>query len=139
MAGIGPSDPIIWLIGRDLVTAYPSDTLREAAIRLDDEAIGVLIVRSPDGIAGIVSERDIIRGIAEGAEPDVDRVAEVMTDSLLSVEESEPISAVAATMLKNEIRHAVVTDGVDVVGVVSIRDVLEVLLRAGRPELVESS
>jgi CBS domain-containing protein len=137
MARVGPGDPIIWLVTRQAVSGYPSDTLREAAERLAEEAIGVLVVVNPQGLAGIVSERDIVRGLAEGADPDVERVADVMTDVVLQIESAESVSGVAATMLANEIRHAVVTDGDSVAGVVSIRDVLGVLLRSGRSELAE--
>ena len=129
------NDPIRWLLGRDVLTAHTSDTIRDAARTLTEERVGVLVVLGADGPAGIVSERDLVRGVAEGADPDAERVADVMTDLVLTVEPTEPISAVAATMLANEIRHVVVVEGGRVEGIASIRDIVAVLLRESRPQL----
>lgn len=128
-------DPIRWLLGREVVTTHLSATLRDAARTLAEERIGVLVVLGADGPAGIVSERDLVQGVAEGADPDAERVADVMTDLVLTIEPTEPVSAVAATMLANEIRHVVVVEGGRVEGIASIRDIVAILLGESRPQL----
>lgn len=128
------ADPIRWLLDREVVTVRRADPLRWAAEVLFAESVGVVVVMDPDGLAGVLSERDIVRALAEGGDPDVERVVDLMTDDVLTVDVTEPVSAVAARMLANEIRHVVVTsdDGDDVEGVVSVRDVLTILLHETR-------
>jgi CBS domain-containing protein len=126
------ADPIRWLVGRETVEVRSSDALRRAAEVLHAESVGAVVVLGPGGLAGVLSERDIVRALAEGGDPDVDRVSEYMTYEVMTVEASEPVSAVAAQMLANEIRHVVVTSAGALEGVVSIRDVLAVLLSRTR-------
>lgn len=74
-------------------------------------------------------QADIVRALAEGAEPDDALAADVMTRTVLSTSLDEPILSVAELMADAHIRHAVlVDDGGDVVGIVSMRDVLRPLL-----------
>jgi CBS domain-containing protein len=115
------------------VSIDPARTLRRAARELDDEDIGALVVVGPGGLAGLLSERDIVRALASGADPDVTSVASVMTKDPLLVDADTPIEAVADLMGNTGVRHLPVVAGHDVVGMISIRDVLDVVRRGQTP------
>ena len=126
--GIRMTDPVGALVTSDPVDVLPNTTLRGAAGVLDEESVGALVVEDADGIRGILSERDIVRALAEGADPDQARVVDVMADDLLTVAAATTIADAAEAMAENEVRHLVVTRGETLVGVVSMRDVLAVVL-----------
>jgi CBS domain-containing protein len=94
---------------------------------LRDEDIGAVAVLGRDGLDGVLSERDIVRALAAGADPDETSVASAMVDDPVSVGVETPIGDVADVMLDTGIRHVPVVVGHDVVGMVSIRDVLDVI------------
>jgi len=127
------TDSLRILMHRPAVEVLPDTTLRSAAGTLADESVGVAVVRGHQTpgpgtrAVGLVSERDIVRALAEGADPDTATAGDVMTADLASASPDESISVAAARMLESEIRHLPVVDGDRVVGVVSMRDVLEAL------------
>jgi CBS domain-containing protein len=130
------------LVNRPPVVVHPESTLRAVAETLNEESIGAVVVRGerPPGAPGsrpegVVSERDIVRALAEGLDPDTTRAEDVMTVDLASASPSDPVLTVVTRMLDNEIRHLpLVQDGV-VTGMVSERDVCRALAdeyRAGK-------
>ena len=120
--------PAEQLIGRPPVYVQSTLTLRQAAAVLDDDRIGVVLVRARGRLAGLLSERDVLRALAEGADPDSERVADVMTEELERMPAGTPIGEVGDLMLADENCHLPVTDGGVVLGGVSMRDVLAPLL-----------
>ena len=119
-------DHIRTLVKRPAVKVHHEATLRSVAETFTEESIGAAVVKDTDP-PGIVSERDIVRALAEGADPDQERAGEIMTEDIASVSPDESILRSVALMLANEIRHLpVIEDGV-VVGVVSARDTLHLL------------
>lgn len=131
MTETSASDAIETVANRPAVLVDGQASLRQAAELLTEESVGVLVVRGYHP-AALVSERDIVRALAEGRRPDTDRVESVMTLDVASTSRRTPIVEVARMMLDNEIRHVpVVEDGV-VITVVSARDVMAALLPADR-------
>jgi CBS domain-containing protein len=122
------------------IVVDPDATLREVAATLADDYIGAVVVRGtrPMGAPGnradgILSERDIVRALAGGADPDAERARNVMTLDLATAAPGDSVDDVAEQMLANEIRHVpLVEDGV-VVAVVSERDVLRSVLADAQP------
>jgi len=119
------------LVNRPAVVVDPDSTLRQVAETLAGDYIGVVVVRNVpprgprgDEAEGVISERDIVRALAEGADPDEERAENVMTLELATASPADTIMSVAESMLDNEIRHVPVTEDGAVVGVVSERDVL---------------
>ncbi len=117
---------------RDLVTGRVVDvtatsTLRSAAQLLDGEVVGALLVRETRGTLGILSERDVVRAIADGADVDQARVADYMTEDLVIMPGSASLAQALETMRDNEIRHVAVRTG-DGIGIVSMRALIEALL-----------
>jgi CBS domain-containing protein len=122
-----PGDPVRTLVRRRLITVAVDDTLRDAAERLSSELVGVAMVRDTASPA-LLSERDVVAGIAIGGSPDSALVDHVMTDYVVTVSADESIREAAARMLMNEIRHLPVVDDGEVIGIVSERDLLAVLV-----------
>jgi CBS domain-containing protein len=116
--------PVTTVMHRSTVSVRPDTTLRQVAETLAREEVGAVVVKGAEGLAGIVSERDLVRALAEGLDPDSERAADVMTFELLSVESIVSIDEVARTMLDGGIRHLPVVDAGGPVGIVSIRDLL---------------
>ena len=123
------------LVKRPPVVVHPESTLRAVAETLSEESIGAVVVRGtrPPGAPGshaegVVSERDIVQALADGLDPDTARAEDVMTMDLACAAPNELMLTVAARMLDNEIRHLPVTEGGVVVGMVSERDALRVLV-----------
>jgi CBS domain-containing protein len=133
MTSIGLRDPSAALVRRGAVYVWPDTTLREIAETLERESIGLVLVRREGGVAGVVSERDLVRAIAEGADLDGDRAADLMTYDITFVDAEDPIQRVAELMLEGEVRHVAVHDGDNKSGVISMRDLLPVLLEAVAP------
>jgi len=115
------------LVTRPAVYVHPDDTLRKVAETLSEEAIGAVLVRGPNGAEGLVSERDVVRALAEGSDPDQERALDVMADELVTVDPNDDLVAAAHLMVDAEIRHLpVVEDGV-AFGMISARDALRAL------------
>ena len=116
------------------VTITKSDSLASAAKLLADEDIGALVVYEPQGLAGIISERDIVHAAADGLDLSETEVCEYMTQAPVVTEEDAVIGDAIAKMNDSGIRHVVVVSDGDVTGMISMRDVVA-LLGAVRPEL----
>lgn len=121
-----PHDPVRALLGRPLVTVAANDSLRVAAETLSQELVGAGMVLDAQTPA-LLSERDVVAGIAVGADPDTAFVDYVMTDYVVTVNTDDSILDAVDRMLMNEVRHLPVEDGGNVVGIVSERDLLAVL------------
>ncbi len=130
MAGLQPTDPIERLLGDPVATIKPTATLREAAVALAADRIGLLVVVDPAGVRGVLSERDIINAIAEDLDLDTERVRDMASTDVLTVDESASIMDAAREMLAAEIRHLAVARRGVIYDVVSIRDLVGVLVDA---------
>jgi CBS domain-containing protein len=124
MSTARPDEPVTRLVRRGPVTVAPTVTLRELSEVLVREEVGVALVTSSDTAVGLVSERDLVRAVADGHDVDDDRVEDVMTFELVAIDPHELIGEAAERMLDGEIRHLLVSDGEHSLGVISIRDVL---------------
>jgi CBS domain-containing protein len=113
--------------GRDVVTVEPNATLKSAVALLADKRIGaVLILGVDDRVAGILSERDFVRALAErGASALGEPVSQVMTRKVSTCTEGETISAIMERMTDGKFRHVPVVDQGRLVGMVSIGDVVK--------------
>lgn len=113
--------------GRDVLAIPPEATLFEAARVLTLNRIGALLVRDTKGaLTGIISERDIVRAIAEeGASALALTVAERMTKDVATCEENDTIAEIMETMTRCRFRHMPVIEGGRVAGIVSIGDVVK--------------
>jgi CBS domain-containing protein len=112
------------LAARDLVVVAPADPVRTAARAMTDASVGTVIVLDEGRLAGILTERDVLRAVAEELDPDVSPCADVMTRDVVTAEPDWEVYEAAAEMSARHIRHLVVTEADQVIGIVSVRDVL---------------
>ena len=131
MLDVRLDDPVRLLIQGPPVEAPGLMTLRDAATRLCDNWMGALLINGYSGIEGILTERDILWAVAEGADMHEERIRSYMTDELEIVDADTSVRATGEVMLRDEIRHVLVRDDEGtIIGVVSIRDILAVALMA---------
>jgi len=114
--------------GRDVLAIPPEATLFEAARVLTKNRIGALVVRDSGGaLAGIVTERDIVRAVAdEGAAALALTVADCMTKDVATCEENDTIAEIMETMTRCRFRHMPVVENGRVAGIISIGDVVKI-------------
>ena len=118
--------------GHDVVTIEPSASLAAAARLLAEKRIGAVLILGADRrIAGILSERDIVRVIAErGADVLNEPVSVAMTRKVSTCHETELVSKIMERMSAGKFRHMPVVDQGQPVGMISIGDVVKHRLQA---------
>jgi CBS domain-containing protein len=113
--------------GSDVATIAPTATLAEATKILAEQKIGALLVTGAGGrITGIVSERDIVRALAEfGGGALQLPLTEVMTRKVVTCAPGDTVSVLMERMTAGKFRHLPVMDDADLVGIISIGDVVK--------------
>lgn len=113
--------------GREVVSIEPNASLAEAVRLLGEKRIGAALILGADRrIAGIISERDIVRVLAErGAAVLEEPVSRTMTRKVESCNESDTVAHIMERMTQGKFRHMPVVDQGQVVGVVSIGDIVK--------------
>ncbi len=112
---------------RHLVTVGPASTLRRAAKVMNDRGVGCAVVVENERVAGIVTERDILRAIAEDGNVDELTVGEVMTRDVISGAPGWELLKAVDTMNEGGFRHLLVMEMDDPVGIVSLRDLMSAM------------
>jgi CBS domain-containing protein len=105
------------------VTESPQDSLRSAAERMWRQQTGSLLITESGQLLGIITERDVLRAVALGADPDKATVDDAMSADLYTVPPDMPLQDAAREMATRWIRHLPVVDSGQLLGVVSMRDV----------------
>ncbi len=113
--------------GRDVVTIEPNASLVDAVHLLAEKRIGAALILGADRrIAGIISERDIVRALAERGAAALDEpVSRTMTRKVETCNESEAVANIMERMTAGKFRHMPVVDQGRLVGVVSIGDIVK--------------
>lgn len=114
--------------GNRVVTARRESPIQTIMRRMALERIGAVVVTGPgdDRIVGIVSERDIVRGLVEyGTALQTMRVADLMTDAVRTCTPGDSIKQVMAVMTRSRIRHLPVVGDRGLCGIISIGDVVK--------------
>jgi CBS domain-containing protein len=110
--------------GTKVITIRPGQSLEEAARLMAEHNIGALVVVDEAGHpVGIISERDIVRAVAKGAVSE--SVGRLMTKDVIIGLPQDDLISVAHTMTEKRFRHLPIMEQGELVGIVSIRDVVE--------------
>ena len=114
------------------VTVGPSHTLRQAAQAMVERNVGAALVIDDEApTLGIVTERDLLLSVGVGEDPDVETVGSRMTETVLAAAPDWSLEHAAAEMSRRSVRHLVVFDEGEVVGILSMRDIVRVWTSAG--------
>ena len=108
------------------VTALPNETMADVAVRMDKERVGAVVVVDGERALGILTERDVVRFAASGADPATTPAADWMTEHPDTVGPGSDASDVTASLAERGYRHLPVVDDGRLVGVVSMRDLMKV-------------
>ena len=115
-----------------VLTVGPDHSIRAAAKQMAKRGVGAAVVVDPEQPGpGIVTERDILLSLGAGEDPDVERVADHMSDGVIAASPDWSLERAAAEMSRRGIRHLVVYDGSELVGVLSMRDIVRVWTSEG--------
>lgn len=115
---------------RHLLTVDPQATLRRAAKVMTERGVGCAVVIENEKVAGIVTERDILRAIAADQNMDDTKVSDIMTRHVVSGAPGWDIVRAAKAMTEGGFRHLLVMEMDDPVGIVSLRDLLDSMSEA---------
>jgi CBS domain-containing protein len=112
--------------GYNIVTVEPSTTVRAAVKLLSERRIGAVLAMADGRIAGILSERDIVRVLGErGAKILDEKVEAVMTRKVVTCRPVDTVAAIMEKMTEGKFRHLPVVDDGKIVGLISIGDVVK--------------
>src|SRR5689334_4354666 len=116
----------------DLLTVDPAAPVVAVAQRMAERNVGAVLVTDDGRLAGIMTERDIMRAVARGLRDDA-VVGQCMTADPDTIAPDDTIEHAAVLMIHGGYRHLPVVDGDDVVGVLSIRDLVQVVVEDSAP------
>ena len=116
--------------GGTIWSLHPQETVFDALKTLSDRDVGALMVLDEGVLVGVFSERDYTRKIALAGKASRDtRVEEIMTTTVLTVSPKATTDECMALMSQRKIRHLPVVDGEKVLGMISIRDIMDDMLK----------
>jgi CBS domain-containing protein len=111
----------------EVLAIGPTHTLREAATRMSARKVGAAVVIDGDqNQPGILTERDILDALAQGQDVDGERVQDHLTSDIVVAAPDWPLEKAAAAMVGGGFRHLVVCRGGEIVGMLSVRDIVRV-------------
>jgi CBS domain-containing protein len=112
--------------GTEVYSIDPDASVYDALAMMSKQNTGALMVVSGKNVDGILSERDCVRKVELlGKTAKNTKVGEIMTSKVVYVEASQPLEECMALMIDKNIRHLPVFDGKDLLGLISVRDVLK--------------
>lgn len=108
-----------------VLTIGPSHSLRAAAGLMARRQVGAAVVADFDGQGpGILTERDVLESLAAGQNPDAELAGDHLTRDVVFADPDWPLEDAASAMLRGGFRHLVVLDGVELAGMISMRDIV---------------
>jgi CBS domain-containing protein len=115
-----------------VLTVNPGHTLRDAAHAMAGRGVGAAVVIDPEQPGpGIVTERDILQSLGQGQDPDRELVSEHLSSDLTFAAPDWSLERAAEAMVRGGFRHLVVVQGGEMVGVLSMRDIVRCWVRDG--------
>ncbi len=110
-----------------VLTVGPSHTLREAAVMMVEKGIGAALVTDAEApVPRIITERDLLNSVGNGEDPDVEVVADHMSGSVIVAAPDWSLERAAGEMSRRGVRHLIILEEGELVGVLSMRDIVRV-------------
>jgi CBS domain-containing protein len=108
-----------------VLTVNPGHSLRDAARAMADKGVGAAVVIDPEQPGpGNLTERDLLDSVGAGQSPDQEKVADHLSSNLTFAEPSWSLEYAAEAMVRGGFRHLIVVDGGELMGVLSMRDIV---------------
>ena len=108
-----------------VLTVGPGHTLREAAGAMSRRHVGAAVVVDPEAPGpGVITERDILYSVGAGQSPDEERVSDHLTSELTFASPDWSLERAAVAMVRGGFRHLIVVEGAEIVGMLSMRDIV---------------
>jgi CBS domain-containing protein len=115
-----------------VVTVSPGATLHDAARAMAERKVGAAIVIDPEQPGpGIITERDVLRSVGEGQDPNTERVQDHLSADITFAAPDWSLERAAEAMVRGGFRHLVVVDGGELIGVLSMRDIVRCWVQDG--------
>ena len=119
-------------MSRIVLTIGPGHTLREAARLMTEKSVGAAVVIDEESPGPrMISERDILNALGREEDPDGERVGDHMSATLIAAAPEWSLERAAMEMSKRHIRHLVVVESGEVIGILSMRDIVRVWTTEG--------
>jgi len=112
------------LMRKEVFEASPDECLADAAARMRDHGIGSLPVMAGEELLGILTDRDLMNAVADGAAAEETRVVSYMSSVPIVAAPGDDTATAARLMVQHDVRHLPIVQGARVVGIVSARDLL---------------
>ena len=111
----------------NVFTITPGLSLREAVVFMTDHNVGAAVIVDPEEPGpGIVTERDLVRSLGAGEDPDSETIGNHLTSRATFADSEWSLEEAADTMAKGGFRHLLVVHEGELVGIISMRDIIEV-------------
>ena len=120
------------VMNKNVVTAEPDITVKEAARMMSQFHIGSLVILKDKKIVGIVTERNVLVAVAQGKDAELTTVEDIMTKNVITIEPGKTIEQAVDIMSKNKIKKMPVVDGDKLIGIITSSDIIVV-----EPSLIE--
>ena len=115
-----------------VVTVSPGATLHDAARAMAERKVGAAVVLDPEQPGpGIITERDVLKSVGQGQDPDAERVGDHLSANVTFAAPDWSLERAAEAMVRGGFRHLVVVDGGELVGVLSMRDIVRCWVQDG--------
>ena len=121
------------VMNTNVVVAKAEATIREASEVMNKYNIGSLVVVKDSGIAGIITEHNVLESVAAGRNPDETKIAEIMSSEVVTVAPDSTVEQAVDLMVKHKIKKLPVVDGDKLMGIITASDIIVV-----EPKLVAS-
>ena len=124
--------------GYQVFSIAPDATVLDALSMMAEHNIGALLVMSEGEMVGIVSERDCVRKVdLMGKKASETRIKDIMTSNVITMEASHPLEECMSLMIEKNFRHMPVCEGKELLGILSVRDVLKEVIEVQQMMLSE--
>jgi CBS domain-containing protein len=108
-----------------VLTVGPGHTLRAAARLMSERKVGAAVILDPDAAGpGILTERDVLDSIGRGQDPDTELVGDHLTSDVVFASPSWSLEEAAVAMVRGGFRHLIVCEASEIIGILSVRDVV---------------
>lgn len=131
---VQPSSLVRTLMRWPVATVSGATSLAQVAEALATDEVGALAVVDHDSMIGVISERDVVRQVAAGADLEHTRASDMMSTDPVTVQPGDALSHAAQLMMEADVRHLPVLDKGEVAGFLSIRDLFGLYVRAASGE-----